>query len=60
MLLSVVLTTLVQELSLQIEKTYKKLFEVIKLFGIAKKNDSIYSIKKTVYFRYLLNNVVFF
>jgi hypothetical protein len=37
MLLSVVLTALVQELFLQIEKPYKKLIKVIKLLGIGKK-----------------------
>jgi hypothetical protein len=42
MLLSVVLTTLVQELFRQIEKSYKKLIKVIKLLGIGKRNDPTY------------------
>jgi|GEM_PF-4447509 hypothetical protein len=46
MLLSVVLTTLVQELFRQIEKPYKKLIKVIKLLGIGKRNDSTYGINK--------------
>jgi hypothetical protein len=46
MLLSVVLTALVQESFLQIEKAYKKLVQVIKLLDIAKKNDSTSGINK--------------
>ena len=44
MLLSVVLTTLVQKLFRQIKKSYKKLIKVIKLLGIGKINDPTHCI----------------